>query len=57
VGTLQITFIPGLSKVGASKMLIEAVRAIGPRRGTGIGGEIVGAASRSPAGADARAWS
>ncbi|HEV3395345.1 MAG TPA: GNAT family N-acetyltransferase, partial [Xanthobacteraceae bacterium] len=26
VGTLQITFIPGLGRVGATKMLIEEVR-------------------------------
>lgn len=44
VGTLQITFIPGLSKVGATKMLIEAVRVVSPRRGTGIGRQIVAAA-------------
>ena len=44
VGTLQITFIPGLGRRGASKMLIEEVRVIGPRRGTGIGGEMIGAA-------------
>jgi GNAT superfamily N-acetyltransferase len=44
VGTPQITFIPGLSNVGATKMLIEAVRVIGPRRGSGIGGAIVAAA-------------
>jgi GNAT superfamily N-acetyltransferase len=44
VGTLQITFIPGLGNVGATKMLVEAVRVIGPRRGSGIGGAIVAAA-------------
>jgi GNAT superfamily N-acetyltransferase len=44
VGTLQVTFIPGLSKVGATKMLIEAVRVVSPRRGTGIGREIIAAA-------------
>lgn len=44
VGTLQVTFIPGLSKVGATKMLIEAVRVVSARRGTGIGGAIVAAA-------------
>jgi GNAT superfamily N-acetyltransferase len=44
VGTLQLTFIPGLSKVGAEKMLIEAVRVVRARRGTGIGGQIVAAA-------------
>jgi GNAT superfamily N-acetyltransferase len=43
VGSLQITFIPGLAKVGATKMLVEQVRVVSPRRGTGIGGEIVAA--------------
>jgi GNAT superfamily N-acetyltransferase len=43
VGSLQVTFIPGLAKVGASKMLIEQVRVAGSRRGTGIGGQIVAA--------------
>lgn len=44
VGTLQITFIPGLGRRGATKMLIEEVRVVGPRRGTGIGREMIGAA-------------
>jgi GNAT superfamily N-acetyltransferase len=44
VGTLQVTFIPGLGRRGASKMLIEEVRVAGPRRGTGIGREMIGAA-------------
>jgi GNAT superfamily N-acetyltransferase len=43
VGSLQVTFIPGLAKVGATKMLIEQVRVVGPRRGTGIGREIIAA--------------
>jgi GNAT superfamily N-acetyltransferase len=43
VGSLQITFIPSLSKVGATKMLVEQVRVVGPRRGTGIGREIMAA--------------
>jgi GNAT superfamily N-acetyltransferase len=43
VGSLQVTFIPGLSKAGATKMLIEQVRVVSPRRGTGIGGQIVAA--------------
>jgi GNAT superfamily N-acetyltransferase len=43
VGTLHITFIPGLGKVGATKMLIAEVRVVGPRRGTGIGREIMAA--------------
>ncbi|MBV8754475.1 MAG: GNAT family N-acetyltransferase [Hyphomicrobiales bacterium] len=44
VGTLQVTFIPGLGRRGATKMLIEEVRVVGPRRGTGIGREMISAA-------------
>ena len=44
VGTLQLTFIPGLSKLGARKMLVEAVRVVSARRGTGIGRQIMAAA-------------
>jgi GNAT superfamily N-acetyltransferase len=41
VGTLQITFIRGLSKMGAWLMLIEAVRVASDLRGTGIGRQII----------------
>jgi GNAT superfamily N-acetyltransferase len=41
VGTLQLTFIPGLSRVGATRALIEAVRVRSDRRGSGLGGELV----------------
>jgi GNAT superfamily N-acetyltransferase len=44
VGTLHITFIPGLGRRGATRMLIEEVRVVGSRRGTGIGREMIGAA-------------
>src|SRR5262249_2861661 len=44
VGTMQITFIPGLSNLGATKMLIEAVRVTGARRGSGLGRQMVAAA-------------
>ncbi len=37
VGTCQLTFIPGLSRGGAERMTIEAVRVKADRRGTGIG--------------------
>ena len=37
VGTLQLTFIPGLDYLGAERMLIEAVRVRGERRNAGIG--------------------
>ena len=37
IGTLQITFIPGLSRKGAWRGQIEAVRIAADRRGTGLG--------------------
>ncbi|MDP2117593.1 MAG: GNAT family N-acetyltransferase [Brevundimonas sp.] len=37
VGTLQITFIPGLSRKGALRGQIEAVRIAADRRGAGLG--------------------
>jgi GNAT superfamily N-acetyltransferase len=44
VGTLQITFIHGLSRQGARRALLEAVRVAAPYRGKGIGEEIIRAA-------------
>ena len=41
VGTLQLTFIAGLSRNGAKRGLIEAVRVAGARRGRGIGKALV----------------
>jgi GNAT superfamily N-acetyltransferase len=41
VGTLQLTFIVGLSRQGAKRALIEAVRVTAPWRGQGIGAAIV----------------
>lgn len=41
VGTLQLTFIPGLSRVGATRALIEAVRVHSDHRGDGLGGRLV----------------
>jgi GNAT superfamily N-acetyltransferase len=41
VGTLQLTFIPGLSRRGAMRAQIEAVRVRSDRRGTGLGRELV----------------
>lgn len=38
VGTLQLTFIPGLSRGGAWRGQIEAVRIAAGRRGSGLGG-------------------
>ena len=37
VGTLQLTFIPGLSRRGSTRALIEAVRVRSDRRGDGLG--------------------
>jgi GNAT superfamily N-acetyltransferase len=36
-GTLQLTFIPGLSRRGATRALIEAVRVRADHRGDGLG--------------------
>ncbi|WP_189037252.1 GNAT family N-acetyltransferase [Streptomyces daqingensis] len=41
VGTLQLTVIPGLSRRGASRALIEAVRVHSDDRGTGLGSQII----------------
>jgi ribosomal protein S18 acetylase RimI-like enzyme len=41
VGTLQITFIPGLSNQGAELALIEAVRVDSRLRGQGLGGRMI----------------
>lgn len=40
VGTMQLTFIPGLSRRGATRALIEAVRVRSDRRGGGIGRQL-----------------
>src|SRR3954447_19687809 len=39
VATCQLTFIPGLSRGGARRMTIEAVRVRSDRRGAGLGRE------------------
>jgi len=41
VGTLQITFIHGLSRQGARRALIEAVRVASLHRGKGFGEQII----------------
>jgi len=41
VGTLQLTFIPGLSRIGATRALIEAVRVRSDQRGGGLGGRLI----------------
>ncbi|MEO3925745.1 GNAT family N-acetyltransferase [Micromonosporaceae bacterium B7E4] len=41
VGTMQLTFIPGVSRGGAERMQIEAVRVRSELRGGGIGRRMV----------------
>jgi len=41
VGTLQLTFIPGLSRLGSTRALIEAVRVRTDHRGSGLGAELI----------------
>ena len=42
VGTMQLSFLPGLSRKGAWRCLIEAVRIEAARRGKGLGAEMIG---------------
>jgi GNAT superfamily N-acetyltransferase len=41
VGTLQLTVIPGLSRKGATRSIIEAVRIHADARGSGLGTELI----------------
>ncbi|MEF3114381.1 GNAT family N-acetyltransferase [Streptomyces chrestomyceticus] len=41
VGTLQLTVIPGLSRRGSSRSLIEAVRVHADERGSGLGTQLI----------------
>ncbi|MEV5509159.1 GNAT family N-acetyltransferase [Streptomyces orinoci] len=41
VGTLQLTLIPGLSRRGATRALVEAVRVHPEERGHGLGTELL----------------
>ncbi|QKW07838.1 GNAT family N-acetyltransferase [Streptomyces sp. NA04227] len=41
IGTLQLTIIPGLSRKGATRSLIEAVRIHADARGSGLGGQLI----------------
>ncbi|TCC03926.1 GNAT family N-acetyltransferase [Kribbella soli] len=41
IGTLQLTIIPGLSRRGSTRGLIEAVRVAAPARGCGLGSTLV----------------
>jgi GNAT superfamily N-acetyltransferase len=42
VGCMQITYIPGLSRHGAERSQIEAVRVRADRRGSGLGQRFMG---------------
>lgn len=42
VGTLQLTFIPGLSNQGGELALLSAVRVAGSQRGRGLGAQMIG---------------
>jgi GNAT superfamily N-acetyltransferase len=41
VGTLQLTMVPGLSRRGATRSVIEAVRIHADERGNGLGTELI----------------
>lgn len=41
VGTLQLTVIPGLSRRGSTRSMIEGVRIHGDERGTGLGTRLI----------------
>ncbi|MGW1866427.1 N-acetyltransferase family protein [Streptomyces mauvecolor] len=41
VGTLQLTFIPGLSRRGSTRSIIEGVRVHSAERGSGLGTRLI----------------
>ncbi|MFE7775582.1 GNAT family N-acetyltransferase [Streptomyces sp. NPDC057445] len=41
IGTLQLTVIPGLSRRGATRSIIEAVRIHADERGSGLGTQLI----------------
>ncbi len=41
VGTLQLSFLPGLSRRGATRAQIEGVRVAASERGAGLGGQLI----------------
>ncbi|MET8943194.1 GNAT family N-acetyltransferase [Streptomyces sp. NPDC004542] len=41
VGTLQLTIVPGLSRRGATRSIIEAVRVRADERGSGLGTRLI----------------
>ena len=42
VATMQLTFLPGLARAGATRLQIEAVRVDAALRGNGVGGAMIG---------------
>ncbi len=46
IGTLQLTFLPGLSRKGARRALVEAVRIAADRRSQGLGAQLMAEAER-----------
>ncbi|MFF4474759.1 GNAT family N-acetyltransferase [Streptomyces sp. NPDC001599] len=41
VGTLQLTIVPGLSRRGATRSIVEGVRIHGAERGSGLGTQLI----------------
>lgn len=41
VGTLQLTMVPGLSRKGATRSIIEGVRVHATERGSGLGTQLI----------------
>ncbi|MFH9354462.1 GNAT family N-acetyltransferase [Kitasatospora sp. NPDC017646] len=41
IGTLQLTLVPGLSRAGSTRAIIEAVRVHADGRGSGLGSELI----------------
>jgi GNAT superfamily N-acetyltransferase len=41
IGTMQLTIIPGLSRKGATRSIIEAVRILADERGSGLGTRLI----------------
>jgi len=41
IGTLQLTFIPGIARFGETRCLIEAVHVVPTHRNLGLGGEMI----------------
>ncbi|MER7706048.1 GNAT family N-acetyltransferase [Kitasatospora sp. NPDC097605] len=41
IGTLQLTVVPGLSRKGSTRTVIEAVRIHADERGTGLGTDLI----------------